>query len=103
LKADCKKRARDLLKALDDARAEARDQQGYSVLRLHAIGLADVLEAIPRDCVAAPPDVEAAMQRIGGLLEARLQCPVILFVSDARGGNPPAKLRISESPATRRA
>jgi hypothetical protein len=71
LKAKREKRVRELEKALDNARTEARDQ-AYQMQRLYAIGLADVLAGIRSDLAAVPPDAEGALERIRKLI-ARAQ------------------------------
>jgi len=60
-------RIRELETALEDARAEAREQ-AYQIQRLYAIGLADVLAGVRRDLEAVPADVERALRRIRELL-----------------------------------
>jgi biopolymer transport protein ExbB/TolQ len=61
------KRIRRLQRALDNARAEAREQ-AYQIQRLYAIGLTDVLAGVRRDLEAVPADVERALRRIRELL-----------------------------------
>ena len=67
LKTQADRRIRELEKALEDARAEAREQ-AYQIQRLYAIGLADVLAGVRRDLEAVPADVERALRRIRELL-----------------------------------
>jgi hypothetical protein len=61
------RRIQELETALEDARAEAREQ-AYQIQRLYAIGLADVLVGVRRDLEAVPADVERALRRIRELL-----------------------------------
>jgi hypothetical protein len=61
------RRIRELERALEDVREEAREQ-AYHIQRLYAIGLADVLTGVRRDLEAVPADVEGALRRIRELL-----------------------------------
>jgi hypothetical protein len=67
LETQADRRIRELETALEDARAEAREQ-AYQIQRLYAIGLADVLAGVRRDLEAVPADVERALRRIRELL-----------------------------------
>lgn len=67
LERQAERRIRELETALEDARAEAREQ-AYQTQRLYAIGLTDVLAGVRRDLEAVPADVERALRRIRELL-----------------------------------
>jgi hypothetical protein len=67
LETQAERRIRELETALEDARAEAREQ-AYQTQRLYAIGLTDVLAGVRRDLEAVPADVERALRRIRELL-----------------------------------
>jgi hypothetical protein len=67
LQTQADRRIRELETALEDARAEAREQ-AYQTQRLYAVGLADVLAGVRHDLEAVPADVERALRRIRKLL-----------------------------------
>jgi hypothetical protein len=67
LETQADRRIRELETALEEARAEAREQ-AYQIQRLYAIGLADLLAGVRRDLEAVPADVERALKRIRELL-----------------------------------
>ncbi len=67
LQTQADRRIRELETALEDARAEAREQ-AYQIQRLYAVGLADVLAGVRHDLEAVPADVERALSRIRKLL-----------------------------------
>lgn len=65
--AECEERIRELETALEQTRAEAREQ-AYQTQRFYSTALEDLLKGLRRDLEDVPPDVERALVRIRKLL-----------------------------------
>jgi phage terminase small subunit len=62
-KADCERRVRKLQTALDETRAQARDE-AYRTQHFYVAALADLLGELRAHLERSPPDVDAALARI---------------------------------------
>jgi hypothetical protein len=66
-KAECDRRLRELQRALDRTRTEAREE-AYRTQHFYSSALSDLLNDLRGDLERSPPDVEAALVRIRKLL-----------------------------------
>src|SRR5262245_44997630 len=73
VKADSERRIRELQAALDRPRSQTR-KDSYQTQHFYAAALAEVSHALLADLERMPPDVAAAVARLGRLLTAEPPC-----------------------------
>jgi hypothetical protein len=74
VRADSERRIRELQTALDRTRAQAR-KDAYQTQHFYAVALSDLSNGLLADLERKPPDVEAALVRIRGLLTGEHPSP----------------------------